>query len=502
MYITHIATELNPIAKVGGLGDVVYGLSKELSRSGHQVEVILPKYDCIDYSQLHNLKVEFRELISFEGFNRFNNTIWSAEVENLKIKLIETHHPRYYFTRGVVYGCPDDNDRFIYFSRTAMEYLYKSGKRPDILHLHDWPTALIAPLYKEMYAPLGMKIGGTLLTIHNLEHQGRCSVFNVEESGLSGRQLLTPEKMQDPYRKEDLNLLKGGIVYADGITTVSPSYEREIKTAAGGCGLQSTLQTHVGKLRGILNGIDEDFWNPEIDPHLIKKYPPHRPLSKKNLPKILSAKLENKAHVRKHACMRECSTPLVVSITRLATQKGPELIRHAILRTLENGGQFILLGSAGDSDTYKSFEKIKDTHPQRDNLFLCFEKDEAFAHLLFAAADMIIVPSLFEPCGLTQLIGLRYGTVPIVRKTGGLADTVFDIETATAPLKERNGYSFDFPDAQGVYWALDRAFACWRDRPEEWKKLVEQGIDTDFSWKHQIPKYIEFYREIISTELG
>ena len=179
MYIVHVATELAPVAKVGGLGDVIYGLSKELSRQGHKVEIILPKYDCMNFAELNNLKVEHRELWSLDGSQRFNNTVWSANVDGLKLLLIEPHHPQYYFSRGVIYGCHDDIDRFIYFSRVAMEYLFKSGKHPDALHVHDWPTALIPVLHKEIYEPLGYKTGGTVLTIHNMEHQGKCQPNNL-----------------------------------------------------------------------------------------------------------------------------------------------------------------------------------------------------------------------------------------------------------------------------------------------------------------------------------
>ncbi|MGE5196867.1 MAG: glycogen synthase, partial [Anaerolineae bacterium] len=268
MHIIHITSELAPIAKVGGLADVIYGLSKESVKCGHKVDILLPKYDCLHYDMLKHLKVEFRELISFEGPARYYNTIWSAELENLRLLLLEPHHPNYYFNRGCIYGCQDDIDRFAYFSRTSLEYIFKSGAQPDIIHIHDWPTALIAPLYKDLYANLGWKVGGILLTIHNLEHQGKCAAFNLTRVGLRGENYATPDKMEDPYSPGILNLLKGGIVYADWITTVSPTYEKEIKTPSGGCGLHATLIKAQHKLKGILNGIDEHFWNPQSDPHL------------------------------------------------------------------------------------------------------------------------------------------------------------------------------------------------------------------------------------------
>ena len=211
-------------------------------------------------------------------------------MQGLKILALEPHHPAYLFSRGLIYGAPDDVDRFIYFSRAALEYLYKSGKTPDIIHVHDWPTSLIPVLYKEMYVPLGLKLKGTVLTIHNLQHQGKCSPQNVTRAVLRGEDFLTPEKMQDPFLPGHLNLLKGGIEYADFITTVSPTYEKEIQTVEGGCGLHSVLAQYNNKLKGILNGIDYDYWNPETDPHLPLKY---------NITTALKGKQESKAALRK-----------------------------------------------------------------------------------------------------------------------------------------------------------------------------------------------------------
>lgn len=497
MHIIHVTSELNPIAKVGGLADVVYGLSKQLIKNGHFVEIILPKYDTIDYSALKKLKVEFRELWSFEGPYQFSNTFWSAELENLKIILMEAHHPQNYFNRRTIYGCPDDNDRFIYFARTAMEYLYKSGKKPDILHLHDWPTALMAPLYKEMYVPLGLHLSGIVLTIHNLEHQGKCAPFNLTKAGLQGEDYLTESTMQDPHNEDNINLLKGGIVYADAVTTVSPTYEKEIKTEPSGCGLNKTLNKYASKITGILNGIDEDFWNPATDPHLKKNYETHTP----DMQTVLNAKEKNRNSIKMQHGLTLENVPLVISITRLVPQKGPELILQGLLHTLEVGGQFILLGSAPDPDTYLHFTSIKNSHPKGHNLILCFDKDEALAHHLFAAADMIIIPSLFEPCGLTQMIALRYGTVPIVRKTGGLADTIFDIDTSEHPVHERNGYTFDSPNTEGITKALDRALTCFNEDKKKWHTLMQQGMRYDFSWAHETQAYISIYEKITSGRL-
>jgi starch synthase len=485
MHIVHITSELSPLAKVGGLADVVYGLCKELSHLGDQIEIILPKYDCLDVSPLKNLKVERKDLLCCNALN----TVWRGTLDNIKIILIEPHNA--FFNRGMIYGCPDDTDRFLYFSRTAIEYLYKTQNKPDLLHLHDWPTAIIPVLIKEIYAPLGFQCKGSVLTIHNLEHQGKCTPSNLSRIGLRGESFLTPEKLQDPYTLNLINLLKGGIVYADQLTTVSPNYKKEILTPEGGCGLHTLLIQCEKKLHGILNGIDKDFWDPTKDFRLAKKYP-------KTLEGILQAKEENRNHLRTLLRLKKEKKPLVASICRLVRQKSPELIQHALEQTLAKGGQFVLLGSSTSPEILQHFSTLKKKLAKSDQVAILLETDETMAHLIFAAADLFVIPSLFEPCGLTQLIALRYGTIPVVRLTGGLVDTVFDIDTSTRPLQERNGFTFDHPDPAGVDWALDRALQCWKTDREKWKTLITQGMRWDFSWTHTAPQYQALYKLIKS----
>ncbi len=495
MYIVQIATELAPIAKVGGLGDVIYGLSKELSRLGHTVEIILPKYDCLHYSELKNLRVEQRELWSFDGPYRFNNTIWSAQVHGLKVLMIEPHHPQYFFSRGMIYGCEDDIDRFTYFSRTAMEYLFKANKRPDAIHVHDWPTALVPVLYRDMYQPLGYQVGGTVLTIHNMEHQGRCLPQNLSRTGLRGESYLVPDKMRDPQSFRDINLLKGGIEYADRVTTVSPTYKKEIQTPEGGFGLETDLARHRQKLTGILNGIDEDFWDPERDPHLVQKYPTHR-MEKNRIASLIEGKRENKRHLRTHLGLKDSAAPLIASVSRLVPQKSPDLIKFALNLSLEKGAQCIVLGTSPIPKIHREFEQLQQELTMNENAKILMDRDEALAHQIYAAADIFVIPSRFEPCGLTQLIALRYGAVPVARMTGGLADTVFDIDTSTRPADERNGFTFDTPDTMGMEPALTRAIDCFRKEPEKWQQLMLNGVRKDFSWRHAAPEYVSLYAEI------
>lgn len=462
--IMHIATELAPIAKVGGLGDVVYGLSKELIRQGHFVEILLPKYDCLDYQLLKNLKVEIPEL----SFDAGSVTIWSANLDNLSIKLIEPL-ARDDFLRGKIYGEPDDIERFVYFSQACLKYILTKKTPPNILHIHDWHPALTIPLLQKEKS---LKSIRTVLTLHNLEYQGQCNP-----------QLLTDLKI--PPANSFLEL---GITYADAVTTVSPTYEKEIQTSIGGWGLDKLLTKNVSKLTGILNGIDPEYWNPEKDPHLFQKY------SLSSLSHIQHGKKANQAHLRQLLGLTPSHLPLVACVTRLVSQKGPQLIAHALLRTLEKGGQFVLLGSSGTPEITHEFRLLKERFADNPHLSLNFDRNESLAHLIYASADLLLIPSLFEPCGLTQLIAMRYGTIPLVRKTGGLADTVFDIDTATVPVTQRNGFTFDFPDTAGINWALDRALECFAHDKKKWHSLIENGSKLDFSWKQSVQDYLKVYR--------
>lgn len=484
MHIVHIASELAPIAKVGGLGDVLYGLTQELIRLNHTLEVILPKYDCFDLKNIEQLKIEIPDMKTKEGIA---NTIWSGSYHGIQLILIETHHPAQFFHRKTIYGCSDDLERFTYFSHAALAYLEHTKLACDIIHLHDWPTALIAVMLR-----MRKTTYKTVLTIHNLEHQGKCSPTLMTHVGLDPNAIELKEMMQDPVDPRTFNILKGGILAADAITTVSPTYQKEILTIQGGCGLQETLAQSTPKLTGILNGIDEQFWNPQLDPYLVTAYS----TSQTQLDAIIAGKTSNRNYLASQLHMQASSQPLVACISRLVPQKSPELIQAALLRTLEKGGQFILLGTTQIPEIHAQFTQLQEEFRNNPDVAILLDYDEALSHLIFAAADLFIIPSLFEPCGLTQLIALRYGTIPVARRTGGLADTVFDLDTATQPLEQRNGFTFDFPDKEGLYWALDRALACYRNHPHIWRQLLSQGIQMDFSWKQTAPEYVTIYERL------
>ena len=262
MRIVHVASEFAPLVKVGGLGDVVHGLAQEQVLQGHQVEIILPKYDILKFSNIQQLSLERQDLWSFEDASRYHNSIFSGMAHGIQLRFIEAHHPQYYFSRGRVYGAHDDIERFLYFSRTVGEYLHMRHHPVDIIHLHDWPTAALAPILHHIYRPLGFSYGKTVLTIHNIEHQGKCSPANLSRIGLRGDDFRTEERMIDPKEPHLLNLLKGGIIYADAVTTVSPTYKKEIMTPPLGFHLDGVMRKHASKCTGILNGIDSATWTP------------------------------------------------------------------------------------------------------------------------------------------------------------------------------------------------------------------------------------------------
>lgn len=495
MHIVHIASELAPVAKVGGLADVVSGLSRELSWKGHDVDIIIPKYDCMDSQQIRDMAI-IETVMSFYQGQWFSNTIWMGWVENLRVYFIETHHPRFFFNRGCFYGCDDETERFLYFSRAAIEFMYKHPLNPDIIHLHDWETGAIAALYVDMYRKIGMTKPKIVFSIHNMEYQGKCALKDLASIGLENPNYLQPAKMQDNLNPRSINLLKAGIVYSDFVTTVSPGYAKEVLTPEGGKGLESTLLQHQKKFKGILNGIDYSYWNPEIDRYLPTHYSPREiPSNKKDLNTVDKKSFVKKV-LREKLNLAEDYRPIVGCITRLVPQKGIDLIKHTIRHIVEKKGQFVLLGSSPIPSINAEFHHLKNHYADHPHISLTLHHQEELAHLIYAGSDMFIVPSIFEPCGLTQMIALKYGTVPIVRRTGGLADTIFDVDHSREPAEVINGYTFDNPDEAGLDSALDRAVHCWFDDPEKWRNLMLNGMKIDFSWNLPANAYLEIYQKL------
>lgn len=485
MYIVQIASECAPVIKAGGLGDVVYGLSRELEIRGNTVEIILPKYDCMRYDHIWGLHEAYRDLFVPWYQSTIHCTVFCGWVHGRQCFFIEPHSDDFYFDRGCYYGCGDDNIRFAFFSKAALEFLLKSGKRPDIIHCHDWQTGLVPVLLFEMYKFIGMENQRVCYTIHNFKHQGFGGEDVLALTGLNRPEYYFDlDRLQDNFNPFSLNFMKGGIVYSNFVTTVSPHHAWEARHTEVGYGLGHTLHLYQDKFRGVLNGIDYDVWNPEVDRYIPFKFNAQD----------LAGKAQNKKALRNRLLLQDVDKPLLCFIGRLDEQKGVHLVHHAIYHALKQNAQFVLLGSATEAKINAHFQHEKQFLNDNPDVHLELGFNEELSHLIYAGADMIIVPSNYEPCGLTQMIGLKYGTVPIVRGVGGLVNTVFDRDYDETHLPEqRNGYVFYQTDHHAIEFAIDRALGLWRNAPEEFHQLVVQGMNYDYSWNYPGKDYLEIY---------
>jgi starch synthase len=480
-----IASECAPVAKVGGLADVVYGLSRELELRGHAVEIILPRYDCMRAEHVWGLHVCYHDLwVPWDG-GAIRCTVWFGFVHGRKCFFIEPHSQQAFFHRGAYYGFWDDPARFAFFSKAALEFMLKAGKRPDVIHTHDWQSGLVPVLLYEIYAQAGMGEQRVVHTIHNFAHQGVTDHHVLWASGLQRPEHHGhPDRMGHGLSHDVINISKGAILYANFVTTVSPNHAWEVRFTDQGCGLGHTLHRFQTKFGGILNGIDYEMWNPHIDPHIPYHFDDEG----------IAHKAGNTRVLRERMHLRGGPRPLIGYVGRLDAQKGLHLIRHTLAHALANDAQFVLLGSGSHHGINEEFWQLKQTLYGNPDCHLEIGYDEGLAHLIYAGCDLMIVPSLFEPCGLTQMIALRYGTVPVVRAVGGLKDTVFDWDHSELPLERRNGFVFEHPDAEGIDSALRRALGLWRDEPELFRRLAAQGMAYDYSWKHSGDHYLEIYQ--------
>ncbi|KAH6822132.1 starch synthase 3 [Perilla frutescens var. hirtella] len=444
MHIVHIAVEMAPIAKVGGLGDVVTSLSRAVQDMNHNVEIILPKYDCMKFSQVKDL--QFHKSYFWGGTEI---KVWFGKVEGLSVYFLEPQNGLFWV--GCIYGRGNDAERFGFFCHAALEFLLQSGSHPDIIHCHDWSSAPVAWLFKEQYMHYGLSKARIVFTIHNLE-------FGAQ-------------------------LIGKAMTLSDKATTVSPTYSQEVSR-------NPVIAPHLYKFHGILNGIDPDIWDPYNDKFLPVSYTSEN---------VVEGKGAAKEALQQKLGLKKADLPLVGIITRLTHQKGIHLIKHAIWRTLERNGQVVLLGSAPDPRIQNDFVNLANQlhSSYNDRARLCLTYDEPLSHLIYAGADFILVPSIFEPCGLTQLTAMRYGSIPVVRKTGGLYDTVFDVdhdkERAQAQGLEPNGFNFDGADAGGVDYALNRAISGWYDGREWFNSLCKRVMEQDWSWNRPALDYLELY---------
>ena len=484
MYVVMVASECAPAIKVGGLGDVVSGLAREVELRGNAVEIILPKYDCMRYDQVWGMQVCYQDLWVPWFSHKIHCTVHFGFVHGRKCYFIEPHSDDNFFNRGAVYGFPDEQMRFAFFSKAALEFMYQSGKRPDVIHTHDWQTGLLPVMLYEMYGGLGMGNCRVCHTIHNFKHQGLAGENVLWATGLGRPEYhFSKDRLGDDHNGTAINFLKGGVVYANFVTTVSPTHATEARYTEWGYGLGHTLWVHQSKFSGVLNGLDYDMWNPQTDPHI-----PHHYVAIH-----IDGKYGNKHALRQRLMLRDEFKPIVAYVGRLDPQKGVHLIRHALTYALHKGAQFVLLGSSPEPGINGDFWELKRHLNENPDCHLEIGYDEDLAHLIYAGADMLVVPSIFEPCGLTQMIALRYGSVPIVRAVGGLADTVFDRDHSDRRPEERNGYVFHHADFPAVESAMDRALGLWFDYPQEFRQLAANGMRCDYSWNRPGADYVNIY---------
>lgn len=486
MYIAMVSAECAPIAKAGGLGDVVHGLSRELMALGQQVEVFLPAYDSLRHDLIAGRHRVYRDLPVPYYDQWILCHVDAGEVDGISCFFIEPDSPQGFFRRGRIYGEADDAERFAFFCRAVLEFMLKSGRCPDVLHCHDWQTALVPVLLFERYQELGLTDVRVCYSLHNVGYQGVVGEAILRQVGLDAGRLMTPDRLLNPANPLAVNLMKGGIIFSNFVNTVSPRYAWEIQNTEQGMGLQGVLHAHDGKFGGVLNGIDGGVWNPATDRHIPALFSADR----------LDAKAVNSRVLRERLGLVEAAKPIVVVVSRLDYQKGVHLVQFGLAHALARGCQVALLGAALDPRVAEQFRRLQEETANHPDCRLVLAYDEELSHLMYAGADMILIPSVYEPCGLTQMIAMTYGAVPIARRVGGLADTVYDANFSDRPFEERNGYLFDDLTESALASAMDRAIDLWHNHPDYFRQLQINGMCVDRSWRRPAQQYLDIYAHI------
>ncbi len=485
MYICLISAECAPVAKSGGLGDFVEGLAHELSAQGHKVEIILPKYDVMRGDRVWNLH-KVHDIWAPYHEDWLHCDVELGQADGLDCLFIDPHAPQAFFQRGAIYGEADDAERFAFFSRAALELLQKTDRRPDVIHCQDWHTGLIPVLLKQQFGAESLQATGVCYTLHNLGYQGVCDPGILSQVGLDEQQMMNPEGFQDGQDSSKANLMKGGVVFADYVTTVSPRYAWEIQHTEQGQGLQETLRARADSFGGVLNGIDYEVWNPQTDPYIEHGY----------CDDTLQRKARNKHSLREQFGLEQLKKPIVAVVSRLEAHKGPELMARAARFCVQNQAQFVLLGVSQDEEINRVFRELKSELEPGGQCHIELAYEEEQAHRIFAGSDLLLAPSLYEPCGLTQMIAMRYGAVPVVRQVGGLADTVFDANYSDVEFEQRNGYVFSDFDNESMESALKRAIGLWYEHPTYFRQLRLNGMRQQHSWKKPATVYESLYRQV------
>ena len=477
--VAFIGSECHPFVKTGGLGDVMYALPRELVRLNCDVRVILPRYACIPqkYQEKMVYRGEFYMDLGKTG-RQYYVGIMEYVCDGVVYDFIDNQE---FFSSGNPYiNLVDDIPKYCFFSKAALAALNFMNWIPDIVHCHDWQAALVPVYLRTLFQDSPVGKAKSILTIHNLRFQGIYNIPTIQYwSGLPG-EVFNMGALKEGY--EDANMLKGGLAYADRITTVSGTYAQEIQTSEYGEHLEGHLRYHNYKLRGIVNGIDYGMWNPETDPAMAVNY---------SLGNVLEHKMENKLALQKELGLEQDEGKFVLGlISRLTNQKGLDLVSAVIPQVLDGNTQIVVLGT-GDKVYEDTFRGYEDAY--KGTFSACIQYDESRAHRIYAGTDAMLVPSRFEPCGLTQLNAMHYGTLPIVRETGGLKDTVEPYNTFSG---EGNGFTFDRYESGLLLDAINRAKTLYFTNRYHWDEVVQRDMAKDVSWENSAKQYKDLYLEL------
>ena len=490
--ILFVTSEIVPFIKTGGLADVSSALPQMLSELGHEVRIVVPKYGAVD-----DRKFKIHEIVRLKDLNLKigdKEVIFSLKScflpgPRVRVQIYFLDNQEYFGSRNSLYSDPktgkdylDNDERFILLSRAVMELIIKLGWIPDVIHLNDWQCGLIPAYLKTIYKDYeGFDTFKTLFTVHNLAYQGEFSTATFKKTEL-------PKELESVSKgiihSGKVNFMKSGLMFADVINTVSQTYSNEIRTKEEyGEGLKDILAKRKDSLYGIINGIDKNVWNPEKDKQISANF------SAKNL----EAKLTNKKELaERFGLPYDENIPIIGLISRLYDSKGIDLVQKAFNDLIKLNVQVILLGT-GDQKYHTFFEKIASKNPKKFALYLGF--NDELAHLIEAGSDMFLMPSKYEPCGLNQMYSLTYGTVPIVRETGGLADTVIKYNEKT---EEGTGFVFKKYTAVEMLKEIKRAVKIFENK-KSWQKIMRAGMKLDFGWDVSAKRYIELYKTMLSS---
>ena len=483
-----VSSEASPFAKTGGLGDVAAALPRALSALGHDVRILMPRYRGVE-RHASGVRTVVPRLEVPVGDRLVEGALLATETSaGVPVYFLQQDH---YFDRDGLYGTadgdyPDNCERFVFFCRGALEALIaldgggRDAWRPQIVHANDWQTGLIPVYLRTLYRDHpALKSVATVFTIHNLAYQGVFWHYDMPMTGL-GWDVFTPAGVEF-YGK--LNFLKGGLVFSDLLTTVSRTYAAEIRTPEFGNGLEGVLEERAQDLHGVINGIDYEQWNPAKDPALPRSYSPAEP----------EGKLVCREALRRELGLDDGPGPLVAMVTRLAGQKGLDVALESLPGMLDAGCRVALLGS-GDAPLEEAWREAAARHPGMVAARIGY--DPELASRMYAGTDCFLMPSRYEPCGLAQLIALRYGAGPVVRRTGGLADTVTEFDPAR---RTGTGFLFDALSADALLDAVRRAAAAF-SRPELWGALVRNAMTEDFSWDASAREYAQLYKKVLRPQ--